>query len=58
MSAERREAANDLLAELAAASAYRCEWCHAAARYPHPDWCGACPLPAEASSAYLWRNNR
>jgi hypothetical protein len=53
--AARREHANDMLTELAAASAYRCRWCWGAARWPHLDWCGACDIPAEARSSYLWR---
>jgi hypothetical protein len=56
--AERRDAANTLLADLAAASDYRCAWCGDAAAYPHPDWCGQCTIPAEARSDYLWKNSR
>jgi hypothetical protein len=51
----RREHANEMLAELAAASDYRCA-CHTAARYPHLDWCGGCPIPAQARSDYLWQS--
>jgi hypothetical protein len=47
--AARREAANEMLAQCYAASAYRCCWCGHAARHPHLDWCG-CAIPAQARS--------
>jgi hypothetical protein len=53
--AQRREAANELLAELYAASDYRCGFCGGAARWLHEDWCGTCPIPAAARAPYLWR---
>jgi hypothetical protein len=56
--AARREAANDMLAELYADSAYRCRWCFDAARHPHLDWCGQCAIPAAARGNYLWKNSR
>lgn len=48
-------AANRMLAELYAVSAYRCRWCDCAARHPHFDWCGRCEIPDRERARYATR---
>jgi hypothetical protein len=50
-----RQAADRMLAELYAISAYRCRWCGRAARHPHEDWCGRCVIPPRKRAHYARR---